>query len=59
MAFKRTAREWYHGELEIAIEIPSSDLEGSAEKVVEMELKSGRSIFVIAVEDIIIQCPVS
>ncbi|WP_309088094.1 hypothetical protein [Domibacillus sp.] len=54
LAFKRTAREWYHEELEIAIEIPSSDLEGSAEKVVEIELKSGRSIFVIAVEDIII-----
>lgn len=54
LGFSRTSREWYHEELEIAIEIPSSDLEGSAEKVVEIELKSGRSIFVIAVEDIII-----
>lgn len=54
MAFKQTAREWYHEELEIAIEIASSDLEGSTEKMVKIELKSVRSIFVIAVEDIII-----
>lgn len=54
LGFSRTAREWYHEDLEIAIEIPASHLEGNEEKVVEIELKSGRSIFVISVEDIII-----
>ncbi|WP_046180254.1 hypothetical protein [Domibacillus tundrae] len=38
----------------LRLKIPYSDLEGNEEKFVEIELKSGRSIFVIAVEDIII-----
>jgi len=54
LGFKKEGRSWYHKGLELSIEIPANHLEGDPEKVIEVELASGRSIFVIGVEDIII-----
>lgn len=52
--FNKEGRSWYHNELELAIEIPDNFLEGSKEKVMEVELDNGKSIYVIGMEDIII-----
>jgi hypothetical protein len=54
IGFTRTEREWYHAEAEIAIEVPSSNLYGSYEKVIELHLPNGRKLYVIGIEDIII-----
>lgn len=54
LGFKKAGRNWYHSELEIAIEIPSNSLEGSEDKVIRMELENGKFINVIGIEDIII-----
>lgn len=54
LGFQRTEREWYHKELEIAVEIPSNFLEGSQDKIMKIKLPSEREIYVIGVEDIII-----
>ncbi|UTW69500.1 hypothetical protein KHA80_22500 [Anaerobacillus sp. HL2] len=54
LGFQRTEREWYHKELELAVEIPSNFLEGSQDKIIKIKLPSEREIFVIGVEDIII-----
>ncbi|MEC5424541.1 hypothetical protein QGM71_13655 [Virgibacillus sp. C22-A2] len=54
LGFKKEGRSWYHEELELAIEIPSNFLEGNIEKVMRVELESGRCISVIGIEDIII-----
>ncbi|WP_139822747.1 hypothetical protein [Tuberibacillus sp. Marseille-P3662] len=52
--FKKEGRSWYNEELEISIEIPDNFLEGNGDKVLLLELQSGRNIFVIGIEDIII-----
>ncbi len=54
LGFIRTEREWYHTDLEIAVEVPSNVLEGSEEHIVELELLDGKNVYVISVEDIII-----
>lgn len=54
LGFERNTRVWYHEDLELAIEVPDNYLEGDPEKVLEIELLSGRKVFVIGVEDIII-----
>ncbi|GAA0604002.1 hypothetical protein GCM10009001_21390 [Virgibacillus siamensis] len=54
LGFKKHGRNWYHETLELSIEIPDNFLEGSKEKVLKIELKNGRNIHVIAIEDIII-----
>jgi len=54
LEFKKVSKEWYHEDLGLAIEIPSNFLEGSYDKVYEISLKSGRTIYVIGIEDIII-----
>ncbi|KAB8129868.1 hypothetical protein F9U64_14595 [Gracilibacillus oryzae] len=54
LGFTKIEREWYHTELEIAVEIPSNFLEGSEERVIELELPGGKSVYLISVEDIII-----
>lgn len=52
--FNKEGRSWYHEELELSIEIPDNFLEGSKDKIIQIELASGRPIFVIGIEDIII-----
>lgn len=54
LGFKQKGRSWYNPNLEISIEIPGNYLEGSYDKVMNIQLESGRNIFVIGVEDIII-----
>ena len=54
LGFTRTEREWYHSDLELALEVPSNFLEGSEERILELELPDGKNVFVISVEDIII-----
>ncbi|WP_067725081.1 DUF6036 family nucleotidyltransferase [Oceanobacillus damuensis] len=54
LGFTKEGRSWYHEELEISIEIPDNYLEGSKDKVIEMELENELVIYVIGVEDIII-----
>ncbi|MFA9556869.1 hypothetical protein ACERII_06180 [Evansella sp. AB-rgal1] len=52
--FKKINRIWYHEDLEIAIEIPSSYLEGSLDKILQLQLPNNQCIYVIGIEDIII-----
>ena len=47
-------RHWYHDELQVAIEVPSRDLAGSIERVVKLNLDSGGHVYVIGVEDLIV-----
>ncbi|WP_163971478.1 hypothetical protein [Oceanobacillus halotolerans] len=54
LGFIKEGRSWYHEELEVSIEIPSNFLEGNLDKITSMELASGRRVFVIGIEDIII-----
>jgi hypothetical protein len=54
LGFTKEGRSWYHPELELSIEIPDNHLEGSFDKVMKVELKSGRKLSVIGVEDIIV-----
>jgi len=54
LGFSKVERDWYHLDTEIAIEVPSNFLEGSYDKVIELQLPNGRKLYVIGVEDIII-----
>jgi hypothetical protein len=54
LGFTKIEREWYHTDLEIAVEVPASHLEGSMERVNELILPNNRKIYVIGIEDIII-----
>ena len=54
LGFKREGRVWYHEKLELSLEIPGNFLEGNLEKVIQMELDSGREVSVIGIEDLII-----
>ncbi|WP_404454637.1 hypothetical protein LG329_06005 [Virgibacillus necropolis] len=54
LGFIKEGRSWYNKELELSIEIPDNYLDGSYDKVISMQLESGRNIFVIGIEDIII-----
>ena len=55
LGFSREGRHWYHSELDIAIEIPDSRLEGADEnKIIKLELPSEKHLYVIGIEDIIL-----
>jgi|SRR5690625_380161 len=54
LGFNKEGRSWYHKGLELSLEIPDNYLEGNPDKVIKIELASGRSIYVIGIEDIII-----
>ncbi len=54
LGFTKVSRQWYHTDLEIAVEVPASFLEGSYEKVIELQLPNKRKVFVIGIEDIIV-----
>lgn len=55
MGFTRLpgARHWYREDLDVAIEIPSEDLAGSQDQVVQLDV-DGLSCYVIGVEDLVI-----
>lgn len=55
IGFKREGRHWFHRELMISIEIPNDMLEDAdVDKIVEIELPDGLNVFVIGIEDIIL-----
>jgi hypothetical protein len=55
LGFEREGRYWYHEELLISIEIPNDMLEDAdINKVIELNLKNGYKLYVIGIEDIIL-----
>lgn len=50
---KQGFRHWYHAELGIPIEIPDDILAGSYEKVLTLELEDDFVVYVIGIEDLI------
>lgn len=51
--FTRRGRYWENVELDIAVEVPDSELAGSYDRVTEVEI-DGMSLYLIGVEDLII-----
>jgi hypothetical protein len=55
LGFSKEGRHWYHPELEVAIEIPGDELEeADRNKIIKIHLQSGRHLYVIGIEDIIL-----
>ncbi len=55
LGFVQEGRHFYHRELEVAIEIPSAVLAGAdKERIIKIHLPSGRHLYVIGIEDIIL-----
>lgn len=50
---ERGERHWFRERGNLAIEIPDSFLAGREDHITEIELRSGRKIFVIGIEDLI------
>ena len=50
---RETGRHWWHEELEIAIEVPADELAPLGSAVAEIELRGGRTVRVIALEDLL------
>jgi hypothetical protein len=51
---KHTGRHWYDDKLDMAIEVPGSVLAGSLDKITEIELDNRQSIYMIGVEDLVL-----
>lgn len=54
LGFKKDNRHYYHDKIEIAIEIPSSDLAGSYDKVAKVMIDNDSYVYLISIEDIIL-----
>lgn len=54
LKFKKEGRHFYREDIEIAIEVPDSKLAGSKDKIVKVEIEEDRYVYVISVEDIIL-----
>jgi predicted nucleotidyltransferase len=55
LGFTREGRHWYHEELMVSIEIPGDQLEDAdLDKIIELQLKDGLKVYVIGIEDIIL-----
>lgn len=55
LGFIPEGRHWYHEELMISIEIPNDMLEGADdERVIQLELEDSLHVYVIGIEDIIL-----
>ena len=53
LGFEKDGRHFYHADIEVAIEIPSSYLDGDYDKVVKVEIDNDKYIYLISIEDII------
>lgn len=55
LGFVPEGRHWYHEKLMVSIEVPGSHLEGAdEERVIEIKLNDDENIYVIGIEDIIL-----
>lgn len=55
LGFVREGRHWYHEQLSVSIEIPNDKLEDADDdKVIELSLNDGLKVYVIGIEDIIL-----
>ncbi|WP_027717975.1 hypothetical protein [Desulfovirgula thermocuniculi] len=55
LGFIKEGRHWYHEKLHVSIEMPGDRLEDAdEEKVIKLHLPSGRHLYVIGIEDIIL-----
>jgi len=53
LGFKKLGKDWFHEELELAIEIPDNVIDGDIDKVLTINLSNNKHIYVIGIEDII------
>jgi len=53
LGFEKLGKDWYHEDLEIALEIPDNVLDGSYEKVLILNLPNNKKVYVIGIEDIL------
>lgn len=54
LGFKKEGRHFYYEDVEIAIEIPDNYLAGDYDKVVKVEIDNEQYVYLISVEDIIL-----
>ncbi|KFZ43952.1 hypothetical protein CS060_11370 [Anoxybacillus flavithermus] len=55
LGFTPSGRHWYHDELFVSVEIPNDVLEDADDdKVIELKLEDGLHVYVIGIEDIIL-----
>ncbi|WP_407272683.1 hypothetical protein [Radiobacillus sp. PE A8.2] len=55
LGFKPEGRHWYHEDLMVSVEIPNDMLEDADyDKVMELNLSNNQKVFVIGIEDIIL-----
>src|SRR5690606_8579503 len=54
IGFKREGRIYYHEDIEVVIDVVDNALEGSYEKLVKLQLDQERYVYVISMEDIIL-----
>lgn len=55
LGFEKESRYWYHPEIHVAVEVPGDMLENAdEEKITQIRLDPNRSIYVIGIEDIIL-----
>jgi len=55
LGFVQEGRHWYHPEVDASIEIPGEQLAGASEdKITRITLSSGRHVYVIGLEDLIL-----
>ena len=53
LGFEKLGKDWFHEDLEIAIEIPDNVLDGNHDKVIELNLQNNKKVYVIGIDDII------
>jgi hypothetical protein len=55
LGFEREGKSWYHSELQLSVEIPADMLhDADYDRVIKLNLKNGDSVYVIGIEDIIL-----